>query len=82
MTPKPNNSKKRKVNKALDRRFTLRQQRPPLPGADADAKSLNDIPDVPRRPSRGKGGLRRTQLGVSLKQNELGARDPARPLRK
>jgi hypothetical protein len=73
---KATRSKKRAINKAIDRRFSLRNQRAPMDGANA-GKSLMDIPDVPRR-RRAPAGPRRTQLGRSLRQGELAERDPVR----
>ncbi|HEX5222913.1 MAG TPA: hypothetical protein VFZ59_25375 [Verrucomicrobiae bacterium] len=70
-------SKRRSINKALDQRFTLRNQRAPLNPSDHGAKSLMDLADTPRRRKRPQGP-RRTQLGRTLRQGELASRDPVR----
>jgi hypothetical protein len=70
-------TKGRRINKALDKRFTLHNKRGPVSGQDRRAKSLMDMPDVPRRRAA-KRGPRRTQLGETLPQGELAARDPVR----
>ena len=77
MVMKPTRSKKRSINKALDQRFTLRNQRGPMNASDHEAKSLLDLADTPRRRKRPQGP-RRTQLGRTLRQGELASRDPVR----
>lgn len=76
-TSKPGRSKRRKINKALDQRFALRNQRATMLSESHRGKSLMDIADTPRRP-RQNHGLRRTQMGRSLLQSELASRDPVR----
>jgi hypothetical protein len=73
-------TKSRVINKSLDRRFTLRNQRPAVESSVNRGKSLMDLPDTRRRrPARkGRTGPRRTQLGQPLQQSELAKRDPAR----
>jgi hypothetical protein len=70
-------TKRRAVNKAMDRRFAMRNQRPPLDKGDQGGKSLLDLPDTPRRRRVAKG-VRRVQLGRTLPQGELADRDPVR----
>jgi hypothetical protein len=73
---KPTRSKKRAINKSIDRRFALGNQRAPLDDSNT-GKALADIPDVPRRGETPKGP-RRLQLGRTLNQGELAERDPVR----
>ena len=77
MVMKPARSKRRSINKALDQRFALRNQRAPLSASDHSAKSLIDLADTPRRRKQPQGP-RRTQLGRTLRQGELASRDPVR----
>lgn len=73
---KPAKTKRRAINKAMDSRFALRNQR-----ASAEAsrrgKSLIDMPDTKRRRKAARGP-RRTQLGIPLNVGELADRDPVR----
>jgi hypothetical protein len=76
-TKKSGRSKRRSINKALDQRFSLRNQRAPLQATDRGGKSLLDLPDATRRRKRPQGP-RRLQLGRTLRQGELATRDPVR----
>ncbi len=76
MKNKSGRSKRRLINKALDQRFALRNQRGPLSTSDHSGKSTIDLADTPRR--QGDHGPRRTQLGRGLSQGELASRDPFR----
>ncbi len=71
-------SKRRRINKALDRNFALRNQRASAQASSRRGKSQMDLADVPRR-NRNPRGVRRTQLGESLNVGELATRDPYRP---
>ena len=77
MANKSGRSKRRLINKALDQRFVLRNQRGPLASSDRSAKSTLDLADMPRRRKRARGP-RRLQLGRTLPQGELASRDPVR----
>jgi hypothetical protein len=74
---KPAKTKRRLINKAIDQRFSLRNQRAALRERDRSGKSLIDLPDIERqrKPARGP---RRVQLGRTLRQGELAALDPVR----
>jgi hypothetical protein len=74
---KSQRTKKRKINKAVDRRMALRNQRAPFGSDQHGRKSLMDLPDTPRRP-RARHGPRKIQLGETLSQRELADRDPVR----
>lgn len=75
-TRKPSHTKKRAINKSVDRRFKMRHQRASTNSSNAGT-SLLDIPDVPRQ-KRKQGGPSRLQLGRTLNQGELADRDPVR----
>ena len=74
---KPSKARRRVINKAIDRRFALRNQRETPDTTNRRGKSLMDIPDTPRRRKTAKGP-RRVQLGIPLQQGELENRDPFR----
>ena len=74
---KSTSSKKRRLNKAVDRRFAMRNQRAPLSENDHGKKSLMDMANLPRKRRPAKGP-RRVQIGVSLPQAELAPSDPER----
>jgi hypothetical protein len=70
-------TKSRVINKSIDQRFRMRTQRGPISETDRSEKSTMDIPDTKRR-RRQRGAVRRLQLGRTLSQSELAARDPVR----
>jgi hypothetical protein len=70
-------TKSRVINKSMDQRFRMRTQRGPVNETDRSEKSTMDIADTTRR-RRQHRGVRRLQLGRTLRQSELAARDPVR----
>lgn len=74
---KPVKTKRRSINKAVDKRFALRNQRASLITAAHKGKSLVDMADTLRRRKTAQGP-RRVQLGLTLPQGELASRDPVR----
>jgi hypothetical protein len=59
---KPSKARRRVINKAIDRRFALRNQRETA-HTNRRGKSLTDLPDTPRRRKTPRGP-RRVQLGI------------------
>jgi hypothetical protein len=75
-TRKPARTKKRAINKSVDRRFTMRNQRASVDDSSG-GKGLADIQDIPRQRKSAKGPGR-VQLGRTLNQGELADKDPVK----